>query len=85
MKSYGVVVCLSLFFAALPVRAEVALSAAGVQDRLMVLFRPGVTEGQQRRAYTQAFYNQVRLKARLPEGKIPRQEEDDAYTADQRP
>ena len=44
-----------------------------------------VTEGQQRRAYTQAFYNQVRLKARLPEGKIPRQEEDDAYTADQRP
>ncbi len=36
-----------------------------------------VTEEQQRRVYTQAFYNQVRLKAR--------QEEDDAYTADQRP
>ncbi|MCH7523324.1 MAG: tyrosine recombinase [Chloroflexi bacterium] len=44
-----------------------------------------VTEEQQRRVYTQAFYNQVRLKARLPEGTIPRQEEDDAHTANQRP
>lgn len=48
MKSYRVVVCLSLLFAALPARAEVALSAAGVQDRLMVLFQPGVTVAQQR-------------------------------------
>jgi len=42
-----------------------------------------VTEEQQRRVYTQAFYNQVRLKARQPEGEIPRPEED-AHTADQR-
>ncbi len=49
MKSYRVVVCLSLLFAALPARAEVALSAAGVQNRLMVLFKPGVTESQQRK------------------------------------
>ncbi len=43
-----------------------------------------VTEEQQRRVYTQAFYNQVRLKARQPEEDISRQE-DDAHTADQRP
>ncbi len=42
-----------------------------------------VTEEQQRRVYTQAFYNQVRLKARQPEGQTSRQE-NDAHTADQR-
>ena len=42
-----------------------------------------VTEEQQRRVYTQAFYNQVRLKARQPEGQASHQEED-AHTADQR-
>jgi tyrosine recombinase XerC len=41
-----------------------------------------VTEEQQRRVYDRAFYNQVRLRARLPEGQDPRPE--DAHTADQR-
>ncbi len=42
-----------------------------------------VTEEQQRRVYTQAFYNQVRLKARQSEEQTSRQEKD-AHTADQR-
>ena len=42
-----------------------------------------VTEEQQRRVYTQAFYNQVRLKARQPEEQASPQE-NDAHTADQR-
>jgi integrase/recombinase XerC len=42
-----------------------------------------VTEEQQRRVYDKAFYNQVRLNARRPEGDS--QEEEDALTADQRP
>ena len=42
-----------------------------------------VTEEQQRRVYDRAFYNQVRLNARLPQAQDPQQE--DAHTADQRP
>ena len=42
-----------------------------------------VTEEQQRRVYEQAFYNQVRLNARLPERRTRRRK--DAHTADQRP
>jgi tyrosine recombinase XerC len=42
-----------------------------------------VTEEQQRRVYDRAFYNQVRLKARLPDEQA--QQREDANTADQRP
>jgi tyrosine recombinase XerC len=42
-----------------------------------------VTEEQQRRVYDRAFYNQVRLNARLPEGQT--RQGKDAHTADQRP
>jgi integrase len=42
-----------------------------------------VTEEQQRRVYDRAFYNQVRLNARLPEKQA--EEREDAHTADQRP
>jgi tyrosine recombinase XerC len=42
-----------------------------------------VTEEQQRRVYERAFYNQVRLNARLPERRTRRKK--DAHTADQRP
>ncbi len=41
-----------------------------------------VTEEQQRRVYDRAFYNQVRLKARLTDEQARREE--DANTADQR-
>lgn len=43
-----------------------------------------VTEEQQRRVYTQAFYNQVRLKAREKDEQTSREDED-AHTANQRP
>jgi len=42
-----------------------------------------VTEEQQRRVYDRAFYNQVRLNARLPDKQG--EEREDAHTADQRP
>jgi len=42
-----------------------------------------VTEERQRRVYDRAFYNQVRLKARLPDEQA--QQREDANTADQRP
>jgi integrase/recombinase XerC len=42
-----------------------------------------VTEEQQRRVYDRAFYNQVRLNARLPDKQA--EEREDAHTADQRP
>ncbi|MFH1724803.1 MAG: S8 family peptidase [Elusimicrobiota bacterium] len=48
MRYFWVVAAWSLLFAARPAQAGVALSAAGVQDRLMIVFKPGVTETQQR-------------------------------------
>ncbi len=49
MKRYWVVLSLSLLFAVPQAQSEVPLSAEGIQNRMMVLFRPGVTEDQQRK------------------------------------
>lgn len=48
MKRYGVVVCLLSVLFALPARSEVSLSRAGIENRRMVLFRPGVSEADQK-------------------------------------
>lgn len=42
------VVVVSLLFAGTPVRAEVPLSQVGIADRMMVVFKPGVSQNRQR-------------------------------------